>query len=109
MPLNKFGIRSKPFGKRSETELYNQWNEFRNYVRDNTLCVVAVDFNAKSRKIRRVALPIDDGNAANKRYVQQSMQILKDRQDKIERKIRLLQSSANISLNYIQQKKHANL
>jgi len=108
MPINKFSIRSEPFGRRNETKSYNQWNGlFRNYVRDNALCVVAVNFDAKSRKIWRVALPIDDGDAANKRYVQQSMQILKDRQDEIEKKIGLLQS-ANISLNYMQQKKHAN-
>jgi len=55
-------------------------------VCDNALCVVAADFDAKSHKIRRVALPIDDGDAVNKRYMQQSMQILKDRQDEIERK-----------------------
>jgi len=78
-------------------------------VSDNALCVVTVDFDAKSRKIRRVALLIDDNDAANKRYVQQSMQILKDRPDEIERKIGSFQSSANISLSYMQQKKACKL
>jgi len=36
-------------------------------VRDNALCMGAVDFDAKSRKIRRVALPVDDNDVANKR------------------------------------------
>jgi len=38
----------------------------RNFV---TLFVCAADFDAKLRKIRRVALPVDDGDVANKRYV----------------------------------------
>ena len=50
---------------------YYQWSGLiRNYVRDNALCIVATDFDAKSRKIRHVALPVDDGEVANKRYVQ---------------------------------------
>jgi len=44
-----------------------------------TLCVIATDFDARSRKIRRIVLPVDDGDAANKHYVLQSVQILKDR------------------------------
>jgi len=54
-------------------------------VRDNALCMGAADFDAKSRKIRRVALPADDGNVASKRFVLQSVQILEDRQDEIDR------------------------
>jgi len=75
MPINKFGT---SLG-RSGAEPYYQWNElFRNFVRDNALCTGAADFDAKSRKIRRVALPVGDGNVANKRYVLQRVQILKD-------------------------------
>jgi len=55
-------------------------------VRDNAFCIVATDFNAKSRKIRRVALPpVNDGDIANKLYVLQSVQILKDEQDEIDK------------------------
>jgi len=61
-------------------------------VRDNALCVVAND--AKSCKIKHIALP-DDGDAANKRYVLQSMQILKDWQNEIEKKIATFQIRAN--------------
>jgi len=68
-----------------------------------SLCRVATDFDARLCKIRRVALSIDDNDVANKHFVQQSMQILKDRQDKIESKLGLLQSNADVSLNYMQQ------
>ncbi|XP_011878968.1 PREDICTED: uncharacterized protein LOC105568152 [Vollenhovia emeryi] len=64
MPINKFGI---SLG-RSGTDSYYQYSGLiRNYVRDNALCVVATDFDAKSCKIRRVALPVDDDDAVNKR------------------------------------------
>jgi len=52
---------------------------------DNALCMGA-DFDAKSRKIRRIALPVDNDDVANKRYVLQSVKILKDRQDKMEKR-----------------------
>jgi len=74
----------------------------RNYVYKNALCHVATDFDARLYKIRRVAPPVDD-NDANKQFVQQSKQILKDRQNEIESKLGLLQSNTNISLNYMHQ------
>jgi len=64
-----------------------------------------MDFDARLCKIRCVILTVDDDDAANKRFVQQSMQILKDRQNEIESTLESLQSSANISLNYMQQSK----
>jgi len=76
----------------------------RNYVYENALCRVAMDFDARLCKIRRVALLVDGDDVANKRFVQQNMQILEDRQNEIENKLGLLQSSVNISLNYMQQK-----
>ncbi|XP_018403204.1 PREDICTED: uncharacterized protein LOC108780109 [Cyphomyrmex costatus] len=73
MPINKFGL---SLGGGSES--HYQWRGlFRNYVRDNALCRVATDFDAKLRKIRRLALPVDDTDATNKRYVQQSVQDLR--------------------------------
>jgi len=76
-------------------------------VYENALCRVTVsfavaDFDARLCKIRRVALPADGDDVANKRFVQQSMQILKDRQNEIKSKLESLQS-ANISLNYMQE------
>jgi len=53
----------------------------------------AADFDAKSRKIRRVALPVDDSDVANKYYVLQSVKILKNRQDEIKKKIVTLQNN----------------
>jgi len=79
MLINKFGL---SLGGGSES--HYQWRRLlRNYMRDNALCIVAVDFDTKSCKIRRVALPMDDADAANKRYVQQSVQNLKDRLNEI--------------------------
>lgn len=65
--------------------------------------MTAADFDAKSRKIRRVALPVDDGDAVNKRYMQQNVQMLKDRQVEIERKIAALQNKVDNMLNEIRQ------
>lgn len=84
MPIDKFGTL---LGRRG-TDPYYQWNRLlRNYVRDNALCMVTTDFDAKSLKIRHVALPVDDGDAVNKLYVQQNVQILKNRQDELEKEI----------------------
>jgi len=74
----------------------------RNYVYENALCRVAADFDARLCKIRRVALSVDD-DVVNKRFVQQSMQILKDRQDEIEKKITSLQNIRQIMLKYVQE------
>jgi len=64
MPIKEFGTSLE----KSRAELYYQWSGlFRNFVRDNALCMDAVDFDAKSRKIRRMALPVDDDDVANKR------------------------------------------
>jgi len=63
--------------------MIHRWNDImisHNYVYENALCRVATDFDARLCKTRCVALPVDDDDV-NKRFVQQSMQILKDRQD----------------------------
>ena len=92
MLINKFGL---SLGGGSES--HYQWRGLlKNYVRDNALYIVAADFDTKSRKIRWVALPIDDVDAANKRYVQQSVQDLKDRLNEIERKIAVLQNNVQV-------------
>lgn len=100
MPINKFGI---SLG-RSGTDPYYQYSGLiRNYVRDNALCVATTDFDAKSRKIRRVALPVDDSDAVNKRYVQQNMQILKNQQDEMEKKIATYQNNVQIMINELRE------
>jgi len=75
-------------------------------VYENILCRVATDFDARLCKIRRVTLPVDDDDVANKQLVQQSMQVLKNRLDEIESKLESLRSNADILLNYVT--KHAN-
>ena len=100
MPINKFGL---SLGK-GESESHYQWRGLlRNYVCDNALCIVVTDFDAKSRKIRRVTLPADDADAANKWYVQQSVQDLKDRLNEIERKIAALQNNMLVMLNKLEE------
>jgi len=64
----------------------------RNYVYENALCRIATDFDARLCKIRRVAVLIDDDDVVNKRFVQQNMQILKDRQDEIEMNMQILKN-----------------
>jgi len=64
----------------------------KNYVYENALCRVVTDFDARSCKIRRVALPIDDDDVVNKRFVQQKMQILKNGQDEIEKNMQILKN-----------------
>jgi len=89
MPISKFGLSDQ----RNDDDSFHRWNGIvRNYVYENALCCVAIDFDAKSCKIQRVALPVDDDNVVNKRFVQQNMQILKDRQDEIEKNMQILKN-----------------
>ena len=56
-------------------------------MRDNALCLTAADFDARSRKICRVAQPEADTDAVNKRYVETSINLLRDRQEEYEKKL----------------------
>jgi len=56
-------------------------------VYENALCCVATDFDVRLYKIQRVVLPVDDDDVANKRFMQQSMRILKDRRNREQAKI----------------------
>jgi len=75
----------------------------RKYVYENALCRVATDFDARLCKIRRVALPIDEDDVVNKRFMHQNMQILKDQQDEIEKNITSLQTNREFMLKYLQE------
>jgi len=46
-----------------------------------------------------VALSIDDGDVADKRYVLQSVQILKDQQDVIDKNLVALQNNIQIMIS----------
>lgn len=66
---------------------YYTWRGIlRNYVRDNTLCAIASDFDARSRKIRRVAMPEDDSDAVNRLYVERCFKTLSVKQLEFEKK-----------------------
>jgi len=91
IPISKFGLSKQ----RNDDDSYHRWNGImRNYVYENVLCCVVTDFDARSCKIRRVALPVDNDDVVNKRFVQLNMHILKNEQDEIEKKIRSLQTNS---------------
>jgi len=48
MPINKFGL----FKRRNDDDDSYLWNKVRNYMRNNALCRVATDYNAKIRRVR---------------------------------------------------------
>jgi len=99
MPISKFGLSDQG----NDDDSFHRWNSImRKYVSENALCRVATDFDAGLCKIRRVALPIDD-DVVNKRFVQQNMQILKDRQDEIEKNMTSLQTNRQFMLKYLQE------
>lgn len=83
MSINKFGL---SLGT-SDNSYYHYNALLRNYVRDNALCRTASGFDARSRKIQRVAQPQADNDAANKVYVDNVIKQLTDRQEEIEKKI----------------------
>jgi len=66
MSISKFGLSEQ----RNNDDSFHRWNDImRNYVYENALSRVATDFDARLCKIRRVALPVDDDDVVNKRFV----------------------------------------
>jgi len=98
MSINKFGI-----SERRNDDSSQRWNAIvRNYVRENALCRVATDFDARLHKIRRLALPEADTDAANKLFVEQHVKTLAnhqkesdERQTLCEKDVRALQAAVN--------------
>jgi len=98
MPINKFGL----FERRNNDDDSHWSGLVRHYVRNNALCCVATDYDAKSRKIRRVAQPETDTDAVNKLYVEQCLKTVKNQQRKsnekliaFEKDVRALQAAVN--------------
>jgi len=54
-------------------------------MRNNALCRVATDYDAKSRKIRHLAQP--EADAANKLYVEQYFKMVKNQQRESDEKL----------------------
>ena len=74
----------------------------RSFVREKALCRTATDFDARSRKIRRVAQPETDGDAVNKLYVDRCFKSVteqrKESDEKLtafEKDVRALQAAVN--------------
>ena len=63
----------------------------RSYVREKALCRVATDYDARSRKIRRVAQPVADTDAVNKLYVDQCIKTLMNQQKQSDEKLTALE------------------
>ena len=84
--FNKFGMLDQRANDASnDVSSYHRWSGLvRYYVRENALCRTGADFDAKTRRIRRVALPDADGDAVNKLYVEESVKVLMDRLSKLE-------------------------
>jgi len=68
-------------------------------VRDNALCRAGTEFDAETRKIRRVAQPEGDDDAANKLYVEQSVKILRDRQEEIYERLIAFEKDMQTAVN----------
>lgn len=95
MSINKFG---SSLGAQDNS--YYQWTGLiRNYTRDNALCLTSSGFDARSRKIRGVALPEGDYDAANKRYVEMKIKLLTERLDEFEKKFIALEDTLRITMN----------
>jgi len=92
MPINKFGLSDWKSDAIDNHSHHHHWSKLRNYVRDNALCRAGTEFDAETRKIHRVAQPEGDDDAANKLYVEQSVKILRDRQDEIEKNMQILKN-----------------
>ena len=80
MSINKFGIQLVKGDTRRGGA---QWNDtcgiFRNYVRENSLCVEGEVFDAKSRKIRRLANSEADSDAVNKLHLDHRFKTINER------------------------------
>ncbi|KAL6417307.1 hypothetical protein ACFW04_012622 [Cataglyphis niger] len=69
MSVSKFGASLKEHGDDVE-RLRPAIESLRSYVRDNALCASSADeYDAKERKIRRLASPKEDTDATSKSYV----------------------------------------
>src|SRR5436190_1414426 len=77
MPLNKFGA-SFNRGDNCAAPRRPSLDSIRSYVRDNALCLNQLGYDARERKIRRVASPEIDTDTTNKRYVVTSLRDVRE-------------------------------
>ncbi|XP_077276966.1 uncharacterized protein LOC143905412 [Temnothorax americanus] len=80
MSVNKFGMsltnRSNGDGA-STVRLRSSIESLRNYARNNALFVSEDSYDARERKIRRVAAPEDSDDATNRSYVEDAIERLR--------------------------------
>ncbi|XP_070169539.1 tropomyosin-like [Polyergus mexicanus] len=72
MSVSKFGspLRNRGYDARTG-RLRPAIESLRNYVRDNALCLSSsIEYDAKERKIKRLAQPEEDADATSKSYVE---------------------------------------
>ncbi|EFN60884.1 hypothetical protein EAG_09271 [Camponotus floridanus] len=75
--LSEYPIRSVSL----EISTSDHWGKLvTSYLRQNALCRVATDYDARSRKIRRIAQPEADTDAVNKLYGEERVKRLKNQQ-----------------------------
>ncbi|XP_070155197.1 tropomyosin-like [Polyergus mexicanus] len=72
MSVSKFGSSLKNRGYDTRTgRLRPAIESLRNYVRDNALCLSSsIEYDARERKIKRLAQPEEDADATSKSYVE---------------------------------------
>jgi len=90
MSINKFGL----FERRNDATpgTSDHWYRLiRRCVRKNALHRVATDYDARSRKIRRVAQPEADTDAVNKLYLEQCFKTLMIQQKESDEKLTALE------------------
>lgn len=80
MSVSKFGIPLKKHGYDAKRErLRPAIESLRNYVRVNALCLgSSVDYDARERKIRRLASPEEDTDATSKSYVELALRAARE-------------------------------
>ena len=76
-------------------------------MRNNALCRVATDYDAKSRKICYVAQPEADTDVANKQYVEQCFKIVKNQQRESDEKLTAIEKDVRALQTAINELRHA--
>lgn len=96
--INKFGSTDQRTADAANGASYYYFWEglMRNFVRDNSLCRIDADFDAKKCKIRRVAQPEADDDVVNKLYMEQSVKDLRDQLAQFQPSLRIVD---NLSLH----------
>lgn len=109
MHINKFGI-SEQSKDVTNAISYRRWSGLmRNFVRDNALCRVVTDFDARSRKIRRVAQPETDTDAVNKLYLDRCVKTLRNQLKESDEKLAALEKDVRALQTVVNELRRANI